>query len=214
MSRRERNDGACTRQAILNATEAIMREEGYAAVSSRRVAERAGFKSKLVHYHFKTMDDLFLALYHRSEQQFEARHQQALQSHNPVRALWHLWEQSADTELVAEFIALANHRKAIRDNIARSNDRTREAQARVIARLWDQLGFDRDDVPAVVLAFLMAAISRTLVTEEGLGAGSGHGEVRAFMERYLQKLDATLAAGDAAARTPCAAPAPASAKDR
>jgi TetR/AcrR family transcriptional regulator len=54
------------RDAILDATESIMVEEGYAAVTSRRVAERAGLKSKLVHYYFRTMEDLFVAVYERS----------------------------------------------------------------------------------------------------------------------------------------------------
>ena len=42
-----------TREAILDAAEAIMVEQGYAAVTFRLVEERAGLKSKLVHYHFK-----------------------------------------------------------------------------------------------------------------------------------------------------------------
>jgi AcrR family transcriptional regulator len=43
-----------SRAALLDATERIMLEEGYAAVSSRRVAERADLKPQLVHYYFRT----------------------------------------------------------------------------------------------------------------------------------------------------------------
>src|SRR5262249_22294781 len=50
LERRNSEESSGTRNAILDATEAIMREEGYAAVSSRRVAEKAGLKSQLVHY--------------------------------------------------------------------------------------------------------------------------------------------------------------------
>src|SRR5580693_6739527 len=57
---------ASTREAILAAAETIMTEEGYAAVTSRRVAEKAGLKSQLVHYYFGTMDELFVAVYERS----------------------------------------------------------------------------------------------------------------------------------------------------
>ena len=46
-----------------------MLEEGYAAVTSRRVAAQAGLKPQLVHYYFRTMDDLFLAAYRRRADQ-------------------------------------------------------------------------------------------------------------------------------------------------
>src|SRR5689334_4579346 len=82
---------ADTKQAILDATEAIMREEGYAAVSSRRVAERAGYKSKLVHNHFRSMDELFLALFRRSEEAFLASQARALASPHPLREIWNQW---------------------------------------------------------------------------------------------------------------------------
>ena len=54
-----------THAALLDAAEALMLAEGYAAVSSRRAAAAAGLKPALVHYYFATMDDLFLALYRR-----------------------------------------------------------------------------------------------------------------------------------------------------
>ena len=54
------------RAAILDATESIMLEEGYAAVSSRKVASRAGLTSQLLHYYFRTMDDLFIAVFVRT----------------------------------------------------------------------------------------------------------------------------------------------------
>src|ERR1700739_1892318 len=78
---------AGTREAILDAHAEIMGAEGYAAVTSRRVAERAGQKSKLVHYYFATMDELFVALYERSAEEHFERHRQAVATANPLRAL-------------------------------------------------------------------------------------------------------------------------------
>ena len=49
------------RAIILDTTEKLMLEEGYAAISTRRVAKEAGLKPPLVHYYFPTTDDLFLA---------------------------------------------------------------------------------------------------------------------------------------------------------
>ena len=43
---------------MLDSAEDILREEGYGALTSRRVAERLGVKQRLVYYYFRTMDDL------------------------------------------------------------------------------------------------------------------------------------------------------------
>ena len=60
----ERRPRAATeekRQRLLDATEEIMLADGYAAVSSRRVAAAVGINAPLVHYYFPTLDDLFVA---------------------------------------------------------------------------------------------------------------------------------------------------------
>ena len=56
---------AKNRGVLLDAAEQLLLEEGYAAVTSRRVAEKAGLKPQLVHYYFRTMEDLFLAVFRR-----------------------------------------------------------------------------------------------------------------------------------------------------
>ena len=59
-----------------------MRDEGYAAVTSRRVAEQAGLKPQLVHYYFRTMDDLFLEMFRRGADRMQHYHQLALDRRN------------------------------------------------------------------------------------------------------------------------------------
>ena len=56
---------AKNRTVLLDAAEQMILDEGYAAVTSRRVAEKAGLKPQLVHYYFRTMDDLYLAVFRR-----------------------------------------------------------------------------------------------------------------------------------------------------
>ena len=62
-SRRIGSRDSKTRAQLLDAAERLMRDEGYAAVTSRRVAAEAGLKPQLVHYYFRTMDDLFVDLF-------------------------------------------------------------------------------------------------------------------------------------------------------
>jgi AcrR family transcriptional regulator len=178
-----------TRDAILDATESIMVEEGYAAVTSRRVAERAGLKSQLVHYHFGTMDDLFVAVYERSEREFMRRHLEALASDNPLRAVWELSIHPQRTRLAQELIALSNHKKAIRGITARVMEQLHSVNAAFLARYLDEAGVDRERYPPVVLSYIINGLSRGLVIEEAVGHSFGRAEVLAFAERFLNELE-------------------------
>ena len=59
-------ENSATRAALLDAAEQIMVEEGYAGVSTRRLAARAGANSALVYYYFGNMDNLFVELFRRA----------------------------------------------------------------------------------------------------------------------------------------------------
>jgi len=65
-SRRSPSNDAPARGALLDAAESLMLEEGYAAVTTRRVATRAGVNNGLIHYYFGTMDSMFVDLFRRS----------------------------------------------------------------------------------------------------------------------------------------------------
>ena len=167
-----------------------MLEEGYAAVTSRRVATKAALKPALVHYYFETMDDLFLAVYRRRVDQGLDRLERAIAAPQP---LWALWEYNRDPRgagLTMEFVALANHRKAIRAEITASAEQFRERQREAIARLLDDYGVDADEWPAIVLAVAMSSIANFLAIEQAtLEMSTGHAETVAAVERLLHSLE-------------------------
>ena len=106
--RSERRIGAedsATRDALLDAALRLLVEEGYASVTSRKVAGRADLKPQLVHYYFRTMDDLFLALVRRGAAQNLERQARALESDQPLRALWELATDPAGTIFTTELFA-------------------------------------------------------------------------------------------------------------
>ena len=98
-TRRIGTESSATRTALLDAAQQVLLEEGYAAATSRRVAARAGLKPQLVHYYFRTMDDLFLALVRRGAEQNLERQAEALASPEPLRALWELSSDPAASAL-------------------------------------------------------------------------------------------------------------------
>jgi AcrR family transcriptional regulator len=179
-----------TRAALLDAAERIMAEHGYAAVTSRRVAAEAGAKPALVHYYFRTMDGLFLALYRRGAEKGLERQEVALQSAQPLWALWEFSREPYGTGLTMEFAALANHRKAIRAEITASAEEFRRRQVEALTTILDGYALDPDDWPASVVAVLMSSVARFLVIErETLEMSSGHDETVAVVERLIRRLE-------------------------
>jgi AcrR family transcriptional regulator len=197
LERRGREEPSGTREAILDATETLMVEEGYAAVTSRRVAERAGLKSQLVHYHFGTMDDLFVAVYERSGRAFLQRHVEALSSPQPLRALWELSIHPQRTRLSQELIALSNHKRSIRAITSRILEQMHAMNVAFLTRYLEEAGVDRDAFPPVAVSHIINGLSRSLVTEEALGLSVGRAEVLALAERLLGDLEARHLAAQA-----------------
>lgn len=180
---------AKNRVVLLDAAEQLMIEEGYAAVTSRRVAEKADLKPQLVHYYFRTMDELFLALFRRRAEQGMTAQASALESPQPLWALWRFMTEPSATRLTLEFMGLANHRKALHAEIAVYAQRAREEQTKALTAILQRYGIDMSDVPAVVWTFFATGASQVLVFERSLGMTEGHPEILKFLEDQIRLLE-------------------------
>jgi AcrR family transcriptional regulator len=177
------------RVVILDTTEQLMVDEGYAAVTTRRVAAQAGLTAPLVHYYFPTTDDLLLAVYRRAADRNIERVSQALAGPKPLRELWAISVDRSRTTLAVEFMAMANHRKIIGREIAANIERSRALQAELLARLLREQGIDPREYPEAGLCLMFAGISRALVMEAELGVTVGHAEAGELVESWLRRFD-------------------------
>src|SRR5438876_3067271 len=158
-----------TRALLLDAAEKLLLDEGYAAVTSRRVAAKAGLKPQLVHYYFRTMDDLFVALVRRGAEQNLKRQARALASPQPLRALWAFSTDPAGTAFIMEISALANHRKEIRAEWAASAEQFRELQHEALTSVFEGYGVDPAELPPEARGDMLPAISALPAMDEALG---------------------------------------------
>ena len=186
--RRVGGEASATRAQMLEAAEALMRDEGYAAVSTRRVATRAGLKPSLVHYYFPTTDDLLIAVFRRGADQSDAMLEAALSAPDPLRALWEFFADTSRTALTLEFMALANHRKAIRAFMVEHSEQMRERQVALLSRLLGGRLAGPGGCPPAGLSVVLAGIGRALIMEGGMGVTMGHAEARASVEFWLARL--------------------------
>ncbi len=76
-----------TRARILEATLGALGEHGYAATTARVIAARGGFPAGLIFYHFKTLDDLLLAVLDRTSAARLPRWEEALAGVDDVATL-------------------------------------------------------------------------------------------------------------------------------
>jgi AcrR family transcriptional regulator len=114
--------GEATRRRIVDAARDVLLERGHAAASTRAVADEAGVRLSLVHYHFGGKQGLLLEVLQRENELLLARQQKLYAAPGPladkwrtacdfldedvrsgyVRVLWELWAAGlADEELAA-----------------------------------------------------------------------------------------------------------------
>jgi AcrR family transcriptional regulator len=187
-ARRIGAEGSATRAAILDAADALIRDEGYGALSTRRVAAMAGLKPSLVHYYFTTTDDLWLALFRRGAEQSDKMLDAALASPDPLQALWAFFADTSRTGVTLEFMALANHKQAIRAAMVEHSEKMRQRQVDTLTRLLGEQLSASGQCPPAGLTLVLAGIGRALVMEGGMGVKGGHAEARAFVEQWIAGL--------------------------
>jgi AcrR family transcriptional regulator len=195
----KRGADAGARSKLIEATARIMRKDGYAAATSRRVAAEAGVKQALVYYYFPTMDDLFIEVLRAGAESALARMRSLLTKDDPLQALWLLNSDSAVTTLNAEFMALANHRKAIGAELKAYAERVRDIETAAVTMVLRANHVDLTEYPPVAISMLIAQVARSLCNESAVGVTQGHDELRAFVERQMDLL-----------KTPAPAPTPTS----
>lgn len=174
---------SATSDALLDATERVLRNQGYGAATSRRIAQEAGLKQQLVYYYFRTMDDLLLACFQRRTARALAKLEQDMAASDPVRAIWNTLSNASDGKLSFEFMALANHHEGIRAEVARFQSLSRRMEAQAFARSGKAMG----PVTPLAAAFLLSSVSLMLGREAATGIDEGHDDVRALLELVLGK---------------------------
>jgi AcrR family transcriptional regulator len=185
--KRKSTENSPTRESLIEAAYQIFFEEGYAAVTTRRVAARAGLKPQIVHYYFKTIDDLFVAVIRRSGEMNLERWAKAVVSESPLEAVWELSRDVRAGIISMEFLALANHKEAVRDEVKRYAEQWRTVQT---ASLTQYLAIKdvKSNIPPIVAMFIMTSISQLMMAESALGIALGHAETEKYIEDFFRGL--------------------------
>ncbi len=163
-----------------------MLSEGYAAVTSRRVEAEAGVK---LHYHFGSVDDLFVAVVRRRGEGNVALLAEALSSDEPLRAWWRLASDRRGNGLLVELSAAANHRPALRDEVARFAHEVRRMQIEALDELVEEYGIDRDRFPPAFLAAVVQGVAFAAAYDRSAGFDTFQDEAAHAMDQLIDRLE-------------------------
>jgi AcrR family transcriptional regulator len=178
---------------LLDATEEIIIHEGYAAVSSRSAALKAGIAPPLVHYYFSTIDDLFIAVLQRCSAPMIEEMQSALASTEPLRAWWDIASDPRGASLLVELLAAANHRPALRAEIGKVARDLRRVQIEALTGLAAEYGLDLDDYPPALIAATVQGLAFGLVSDQVSGYETAHDVAACAVSRLITRLEARRA---------------------
>jgi AcrR family transcriptional regulator len=173
---------------MLDGAEAILKEEGYGALTSRRVAEQIGVKQRLIYYYFHTMDELIIETFRRSSARDLERMRNMLATERPLSELWDVCIHTHDVRLISEFMALANRSAGLREEVVAFIEKSREIQ---IEALVSTLARTKaaSSIPPEGLALLATSAALAMTREAALGITTGHKAIQAVIETYIAALE-------------------------
>jgi AcrR family transcriptional regulator len=180
--------GSANWHAMLDGAEDILREEGYAALTSRRIAERIGVKQRLVYYYFHTMDDLIVETFRRLSTRELDRLRQALSSERPLHEIWNVSIHTTDARMISEFMALANRSEGLRQEVIHFIRGSRAIQVEALTAALKRQS-RTTHIPTIGLALLATSVALAVNREVQLGVEDGHAEIIAVIDEFLASLE-------------------------
>ena len=181
--------GSRSRLRLIAAAYDLLGEEGYHAISARRVAQKAGLKPQLVHYYFRSMEELVVAVFQRSAAVYFRLHDEALSSRHPIRALWALNSNLPEGKRMTEYVALGKVYPALREEMRETGESFRRMQVEAMERVYAERGMDRAFIGPRGIVLLMSAVARNFVIEGEVGVTLAHEELRQVVERLLDQFE-------------------------
>src|SRR5215217_1055756 len=180
-----------TRDALLDCVEKLMLEEGYPSVTYRALAAKAGVTPSLVQYYFPSLDDIFIAAIRRYSQRNleELKKGLAERSEDPLHAMWEYSWDEASGAITTEFMALGNHRKSIRSEIASVTERMRKLQVDALKKKYGANTVLAGDLSLGAVVVLTTGLPKFLNLERGIDVKTAHADVVRACERYLDSIE-------------------------
>ena len=178
-----------SKSLLLAAAKAVMEDAGYAAVTSRRVAAKAGLKPQLVHYYFESMDDLLVELFRGLAKEILDLQAAALKTEQPLHELWKFLADGNRRILLEQFLLMSRYHDGLQEEMKRFGSIYRQEQIALMTKLARENSVERFPWSPEFLAILFNALSRALSIEPSYGLDLGNKESMESLNYFLDKFD-------------------------
>ncbi len=187
--------GASPRGALLDAAERLLTAEGYAAATTRRVAEEAGLNHGLIHYYFGSMDELFVQVLERFTASLIERQREMYTQDIPFLEKWRAAMEYLDEDTASgyqklwfELQAMAWNKTELLERVARVNAAWREVLTEAFDAAAKEYGFARTAFPIDSLVSLVMTFNQGLILERLSGVADGHASLLVSIDGWLSSL--------------------------
>jgi AcrR family transcriptional regulator len=176
--------------ALLDAAERLLVGVGYAAITTRRLADEAGVNHGLVHYYFGSNDALLVRALERFTERLIDRQRELYASDRPFLEKWRtameflVSEDLAYEKIWLELQALAWNRPDLRERLAHVNAEWRAVLTEAFAEPHRELGLE---LPLEALVSLVMTFNLGIIVERLGGIEHGHAELLAWVDAWLSR---------------------------
>ena len=184
--------------ALLDAAECLLVEQGYGAVTTRNLAERAGVNHGLVHYYFGSMEEVMVQVLERFTARLIERQRSMYSSDRTFlekwRAAWAFQQEdlsSGYSKIWLELQAMAWNRPELRARVQQVNEEWRRVLTEAFAPALREYGFGVLSLEATVS--LVMTMAQGYALEKLSGIDEGHttllSEIDAWMKSRTRRAE-------------------------
>lgn len=185
-----------TAEALLDAAQRLLIDEGMTGLSTRRVVEEAGQAHGSIRYHFGSLEDLIVAVVDRATQTITARQRAMYESDRPFRDKWRqamVWFEedleSGYPKLVAELTAAAWNIPACRPGLTRAKEAWRDLLQDAVARAAHEYGIEADEPVIRGIAGLILTSQAGMLFERLADIDIYHREILETVDHLINLLE-------------------------
>lgn len=178
-------------EALLDAAERLLIEQGYAAITTRKLADQAGINHGLVHYYFGSMEEVMVQVLERFTARLIERQRAMYSSDRPFlekwRAAWAFQEEdlsSGYSKIWLELQAMAWNRPELRGRLQQVNEEWRGVLTEAFAPALREYGFAALSLEAAVS--LVMTMAQGYALERLSGIEEGHAPLLSEIEAWMK----------------------------
>ena len=175
--------------ALFDAAERLLIEDGYAGLTTRKVAAEAGVNHGLVHYYFGSMEELLLQVLERFTARMVERQTAMYQADVPFLDKWRTamrWleedVQGGYPKVWCELQAMAWNHREMRERLVRVDEEWRRLLRTHFGSALDEYGVD---FPLEAVVALVVAFNKGMQIEQLSGIEAGHKELLGWIDGWL-----------------------------